>query len=284
MRVPQQLQPLMDEGLIDEVVLQLKSGKEAQVYAVRCGDELRCAKIFKETRKRSFRQASTYHEGRRGRNSRRERAMSKKSRYGRREQEEAWQNAEVDALYRLSEAGVRVPTPHGFVDGVLLMEMIDDGEGGVAPRLGDVVPDEAEALDWHARIVADVARMLCAGLIHGDLSEFNVLIGRDGPVIIDLPQAVNAAGNNSARRMLLRDVENMRRCLGRYAPSLLQTDYGLELWALFETGELYPDYPLTGRFDRDSTSIDVGELLAVIEDVRQEEQARRARLREEEAP
>lgn len=274
----------MDEGLIDEVVLQLKSGKEAQVYAVRCGDELRCAKIFKETRKRSFRQASTYHEGRRGRNSRRERAMSKKSRYGRREQEEAWQNAEVDALYRLSEAGVRVPTPHGFVDGVLLMEMIDDGEGGVAPRLGDVVPDEAEALDWHARIVADVARMLCAGLIHGDLSEFNVLIGRDGPVIIDLPQAVNAAGNNSARRMLLRDVENMRRCLGRYAPSLLQTDYGLELWALFETGELYPDYPLTGRFDRDSTSIDVGELLAVIEDVRQEEQARRARLREEEAP
>lgn len=207
--------------------------------------------------------------------------MSKKSRYGRREQEDAWQNAEVEALYRLSEAGVRVPTPHGFVDGVLLMEMIDDGEGGVAPRLGDVVPDEAEALEWHARIVADVARMLCAGLIHGDLSEFNVLIGRDGPVIIDLPQAVNAAGNNSARRMLLRDVENMRRCLGRYAPSLLQTDYGLELWSLFETGELYPDYPLTGRFDRDNASVDVGELLAVIEDVRQEEQARRARLSDE---
>ncbi|MFC0267791.1 PA4780 family RIO1-like protein kinase [Kushneria aurantia] len=278
MKIPQRLQPLIEEGVIDDVVMQLRSGKEAQVFVVRCGDELRCAKMFTETRKRGFRRAETYEEGRRGRNSRRERAMAKKSRFGRQEQEQAWQNAEVDALYRLDGAGVRVPRPHGFVDDILLMEMIDDGEGGAAPRLGDVAPSHEQALDWHRRLIGDVVRMLDAGLVHGDLSEFNVLVGPDGPVIIDLPQAVEAAGNNSARRMLLRDVDNLRRYLGRFAPELLASEYGLEIWSLFERGALTPDTALSGRFEERRDDPDVAELLAVIDDVRREEQARRERM------
>ncbi|WP_438768287.1 PA4780 family RIO1-like protein kinase [Kushneria sp. TE3] len=281
MKIPKRLQPLVDDGLIDDIVFQLQSGKEAQVYVVRCGSELRCAKIFKEASKRSFKQAVQYQEGRQVRNSRRARAMSKKTRYGQREQESAWLNAEVEALYRLSDAGVRVPEPHGFVDGVLLMEMIVDDEGDPAPRLDDIKLSEEQAIEYHHRIVTDVARMLCAGLVHGDLSEFNVLVGREGPVIIDLPQAVDAAGNNNAPRMLLRDVDNMRRSFGRYAPSLLNTDYGLEIWSLYEAGELHPDHPLTGIFDRDSASVDVSDLLEVIEDVREEEQERRRREQEQ---
>ncbi|GAB2779022.1 serine protein kinase RIO [Halomonas shantousis] len=281
MKVPKRLQPLIDDGLIDEVVSQLMSGKEAQVYVVRCGDELRCAKVFKEAKQRSFKQAVEYQEGRKVRNSRRARAMAKKTRYGQKEQENAWLNAEVDALYRLAAAGVRVPQPHGFVDGVLLMEMIADAEGYAAPRLDDVTLTEPQARAFHAKVIADVVRMLSAGLVHGDLSEFNVLLGPDGPVIIDLPQAVDAAGNNSAARMLERDVDNMRAYFGRFAPELLATDYGKEIWALYEAGELHPDSRLTGRFAHDTTAVDVDGLMAVIDDAREEEAERRERARDD---
>jgi RIO kinase 1 len=281
MKIPKRLQPLLDEGMIDEVVTQLMSGKEAQVYVVRCGDELRCAKVFKEAKQRSFKQAVEYQEGRKVRNSRRARAMSKKTRYGQREQEDAWLNAEVDALYRLASAGVRVPKPYSFVDGVLLMEMIADEEGYAAPRLDNVTLTEDQARVYHGQVIADVVRMLCAGLVHGDLSEFNVLVDRHGPVIIDLPQAVDAAGNNNAARMLERDVDNMRAYFGRFAPELLDTEYGKEIWALYESGELHPDVKLTGRYEHDTSSVNVDELMAVIDDALEEEADRRERTRDD---
>ncbi|ABE60527.1 PA4780 family RIO1-like protein kinase [Chromohalobacter israelensis] len=281
MKVPKRLQPLLEDGLIDEVVSQLMSGKEAQVYVVRCGAEQRCAKVFKEASQRSFKQAVQYQEGRKERNSRRARAMAKKTRYGQKEQEAAWLSAEVDALYRLDAAGVRVPRPHGFVDGVLLMDLIGDGEGGVAPRLSEVTLSPQQARDYHDRVIADVVRMLCAGLVHGDLSEFNVLVDREGPVIIDLPQAVDAAGNNSAPMLLVRDVDKMRDWFGRFEPALLDTDYGKEIWALFETGELHPDSRLTGHFEPDTYSVDVVELMAVIDDAREEAEERRERARDD---
>ncbi|EWG98975.1 RIO1 family serine kinase [Halomonas sp. BC04] len=264
--------------MVDEVVAQLMSGKEAQVYVVRAGGELRCAKVFKEAKQRSFKQAVQYQEGRKVRNSRQGRAMAKKSRYGQKEQEQAWLNAEVDALYRLAAAEVRVPKPFGFVDGVLLMEMITDAEGFAAPRLDDVTLTAEQARVYYAKVIGDVVRMLCAGLIHGDLSEFNVLLAPDGPVIIDLPQAVDAAGNNSAEMMLERDVNNMRAYFGRYAPELLKTDYGKEIWALYEAGELHPDSKLTGCFAYDTTAVDVDDLLAVIEDAREEQDEHLAML------
>lgn len=268
--------------MVDEVLYQLMSGKEAQVFVVRCGDQVRCAKVYKEAQKRSFKQAVQYQEGRKVRNSRRARAMSKKTRYGQKEQEDAWLNAEVDALYRLADAGVRVPEPFGFVDGVLLMEMIADSEGKAAPRLDDVTLTPEQARSYHSKVIADVVRMLSAGLIHGDLSEFNVLVDATGPVIIDLPQAVNAAGNNSAERMLERDVDNMRRYFGRFAPELLNTDYGKEIWALYEAGDLHPDSQLTGCFEHDTESANVDELLDVIEAAKEEEWERQERLRDAE--
>ncbi|MFV8782515.1 PA4780 family RIO1-like protein kinase [Microbulbifer sp. SA54] len=281
MKVPKRLQPLVDDGMIDEVMAQLMSGKEAQVYVVRCGDSMRCAKVFKEARQRSFKQAVQYQEGRKMRNSRRARAMSKKTRYGQKEQEQAWLSAEVDALYRLAAAGVRVPEPYGFVDGVLLMELVADDEGYAAPRLDDVTLTAEQAREYHGQVMADVVRMLCAGLVHGDLSEFNVLLDRHGPVIIDLPQAVDAAGNNNAAMMLQRDVDNMRNYFGRFAPELLKTDYGREIWALYEVGELHPEINLTGVFEHDTTSVDVADLMAVIDDVREEQAERMAPAWEE---
>lgn len=283
MKIPKRLQPLVDDGMVDEVICQLMSGKEAQVYVVRCGSVNRCAKVFKEATKRSFKQAVQYQEGRKERNSRRARAMSKKTRYGQREQEDAWLNAEVDALYRLARAGVRVPEPFGFVDGVLLMELISDGEGQAAPRLDDVTLSAEQAREYHGRIITEIVRMLCAGLVHGDLSEFNVLLNRDGPVIIDLPQAVNAASNNNASRMLERDVNNMRAYFGQFAPELLKTDYAKEIWALYESGDLHPDSRLTGEFAHPTDNADVGELMAVIDSAKEEEAARLERVRAEQS-
>ncbi|MGQ9424381.1 PA4780 family RIO1-like protein kinase [Gilvimarinus sp. F26214L] len=281
MKTPKRLQPLVDDGMIDEVITQLMSGKEAQVYMVRCGEHVRCAKVFKEAKQRSFKQAVQYQEGRKVRNSRRARAMSKKSRYGQKEQENAWVSAEVDALYRLSRAGVCVPQPRGFVDGVLLMDLIQDAEGHAAPRLDDVTLTAEQARDYHGQVITDVVRMLCAGLVHGDLSEFNVLLDEQGPVIIDLPQAVNAASNNSAAMMLERDVNNMRAYFGRFAPELLQTDYAREMWQLYEDGDLHPDIPLAGRFAHNTANADVAELMAVIDAAKEEEADRLARQRAE---
>ena len=278
MRPPPRLQSLVDEGLIDSVVRQLMSGKEAMVYVVRCGDETRCAKIYKEATQRSFRQAVDYTENRKVKNSRSARAMAKGSKFGRQEQEAAWQSAEVDALYRLAGAGVRVPQPFNFHDGVLLMELVVDADGDAAPRLNDVNFSEAQALAHHATLIAEVVRMLCAGVIHGDLSEFNILLAADGPVIIDLPQAVDAAGNNHAQRMLLRDVANLADFFGKFAPALLLTDFGPEIWGLYVAGLLSNEMVLTGRFVRSKAAVDVGGLMREIDDAQSEEAARRLRM------
>jgi RIO kinase 1 len=282
MKVPSRLRPLVDDGLVDEVLFRLMSGKEADVFVVRCGEELRCAKIYKDAAKRSFKKAVTYTEGRKVRGSRRARAMQKGSRFGRAEQEATWQNAEVDALFRLDAAGVRVPRPHACVDGVLLMELVTDDEGEVAPRLSEVIMDEAQALEDHGLVMQYVVRMLCVGLIHGDLSEFNVLVDPFGPVIIDLPQAVDAAGNNNARAMLLRDVGNMTDYYGQFAPELLESRYGEEIWALYEAGELTPDSVLHGEFEDPEGEADVDAVLREIQAAMEEEEERRERMRGDE--
>jgi RIO kinase 1 len=278
MKTPKRLQSLLDEGLIDGVVRQLMSGKEATVYVVRCGDEVRCAKVYKEATQRSFRQAVDYTENRKVKNTRQARAMAKGTRFGREAQEAAWQSAEVDALYRLAAAGVRVPRPHNFHDGVLLMELVTDAQGDAAPRLNDVHFSCAEAMAHHASLVREVQRMLCAGVVHGDLSEFNILLAADGPVVIDLPQAVDAAGNNHAQRMLYRDVDNLRDFFGRFAPELMDTRYGEEIWDRYQRGMLQPDTQLSGRFERTARAVDLGGVLREIDDARAEEAARRLRL------
>lgn len=282
MKAPPRLQALIYEGLIDTVVRQLMSGKEATVFVVRCGEETRCAKIYKEATNRSFRQAVDYTENRKVKNSRQGRAMAKGSKFGRQAQEAAWQSAEVDALYRLAAAGVRVPQPYNFFEGVLLMELVTDAHGDAAPRLNDVAFAPEQALAHHATLIAEVVRMLCAGVVHGDLSEFNILLahvnGLDTPVIIDLPQAVDAAGNNHAQRMLLRDVQNLRDFFGQFAPALLATDFGPEIWSLYQAGLLTNDTPLTGQFAHSTTAVDVGGVLREIDDARAEDAARRLRM------
>ncbi|MBG6073322.1 MULTISPECIES: PA4780 family RIO1-like protein kinase [unclassified Polaromonas] len=278
MKAPPRLQSLVEEGLIDTVVRQLMSGKEAMVYVVRCGDETRCAKIYKEADQRSFRQAVDYTENRKVKNSRQARAMAKGTKFGRQASEAAWQSAEVDALYKLADAGVRVPQPYNFCDGVLLMELVTDANGDAAPRLNDVDFTPEQARRHHASLIAEVIRMLCAGVVHGDLSEFNILLAEDGPVIIDLPQAVDAAGNNHASRMLLRDVANLRNFFGRFAPDLLKIDYGNEMWDLYQRGVLYPDTVLTGHFKRKAGPVDLGGVLREIDDASAQEAARRVRM------
>ncbi len=284
MKMPKRIKPLFEDGIVDEVLSQLMSGKEATVYVVRCGSEIRCAKVYKEANKRSFKKAAEYQEGRRGRNSRRNRAMEKKSSFGRKQQEEAWQNSEVDALYRLSDAGVRVPQPYGCFDGVLLMELITDGDGGVAPRLNDVFLTEEQAIEDHATVMHDVARMLSAGVVHGDLSEFNVLLDEYGPVIIDLPQAVDASGNNNAKAMLERDVNNMTSYYSQFAPQLANSRYAQEIWELYEQAELKADVVLTGQFKESEQEADVDEVLLQIKAAFEEEQARLERIREASLP
>jgi len=283
MKTPPALQSLVDDGVIDEVLRSLKSGKEATVYLVRSGTETRCAKVYRNMAQRSFQKRAKYQEGRAVRGSRQARAMGKSTSFGRKEQEAAWKNAEVDALYQLVAAGVRVPRPHGYFDGVLVMELVTDAAGEPAPRLGEVELPADTARDYHRTLIRDVVRMLCIGLIHGDLSEFNVLLAPDGPVIIDLPQAVNAAGNNAAFALLERDVNNLRSTLGRFAPELLETEYAREMWALYEQGELRPDSELTGVFVLDETVVDPDAVMVVIEDAREEEIQRRLRQEASEA-
>ncbi|MFQ3209365.1 MAG: RIO kinase 1 [Colwellia sp.] len=280
MKIPKRLLPLVEEGLIDEVLNQLMSGKEATVYRVRCGDQIRCAKVYKEATQRSFKKASQYTEGRKGRSSRRARAMEKGSKYGKSQQETAWQNAEVDALYTLAENDVRVPQPYGCFDGVLLMELITDEQGDVAPRLNDIVMPAEQALEDHALMMIYIMRMLCAGIVHGDLSEFNVLVDAYGPVVIDLPQAVDASANNNAKSMLLRDVNNITTYYAQFVPNLALTKFGEEMWALYEAGELSNTTKLTGQFAEDTQSANVETVLAEIQAAFEQEQDRLAYLKE----
>lgn len=282
MKTPKRLQPLVDAGLIDEVISRLMSGKEADVFIFRCGEHIRCAKVYKDAIKRSFKKAVLYQEGRKVRSGRQARAMEKRSNYGREQQEKIWQTAEFDALSTLASVGVRVPETFGCVDGVLLMELVTDGAGNVAPRLADVMMSKEQAIESHTAMTHYIKLMLCAGIVHGDLSEFNVLVDDSGPVIIDLPQAVNAAANNSAQAMFARDVNNMRRYYGAFAPVLLHTQYAKEMWALFKRGKLTPDSTLSGKFEDTGNSADVDSILEEINVVMQEEQERRERIRQAE--
>ncbi len=275
MKIPKGLQPLIDDGVIDEVVRSLKSGKEATVYLVRAGAHVRCAKVYRDMAQRSFQRRAQYQEGRKVRGSRETRAMSRSTHFGRREQEQEWKNAEVDALYRLVAAGVRVPRPIGYFNDVLVMELVTDAAGNPAPRLSEVALTPEVALEHHGFLMRQIVRMLCLGLIHGDLSEFNVLLAPQGPVIIDFPQVVNAAGNNAAFAMLERDVNNIRSTLGRFAPQLLQTEFAREMWSLYEQGELHPDAPLTGVVVRNEAPANAGSVLQVIDDAREEAIRRR---------
>jgi RIO kinase 1 len=270
MKTPAGLQPLIDDGVIDEVIRSLKSGKEATVYMVRSGTRIRCAKVYRDMGQRSFQKRAQYQEGRKVRGSRQARAMSKSTRFGRKEQEAAWKNAEVEALYQLVSAGVRVPQPYGYFNDTLIMELVTDADGNPAPRLGEVELTPEIAREYHRFLIRQIVRMLSVGLIHGDLSEFNVLVGSDGPVIIDLPQVVNAAGNNGAFAMLERDVNNIRNTLGRFAPELLESEFAREMWSLFEQGELKEDSPLTGVFARNEAPADIETVLAEIDDAREE--------------
>ncbi|MCF6346486.1 MAG: serine protein kinase RIO [Thiomicrorhabdus sp.] len=279
MKTPKRILPLVEDGLVDEVVRRLMSGKEADVFLVRCGNDIRCAKVYKEASKRSFKKAVEYQEGRKVRNSRRARAMQKGSKFGRKEQETIWQSAEVDALYKLANAGVRVPEPYGCFDGVLLMELITDEDGHVAPRLNDISMPAEQAREDHEIMMHYIMRMLCVGLIHGDLSEFNVLVDDYGPVIIDLPQAVDAAANNSAKRMLTRDVDNITKYYAQYAPELLKTQYAKELWTLFEAGDLHLELELTGHYHVKEKAANVDSVLEEIKAVLAEEEMRQERLR-----
>jgi len=280
LKIPKRLKPLVEDGLIDEVIRPLMSGKEADVFIVRCGSEIRCAKIYKEADKRGFKQTTQYQEGRKVRNSRRARAMEKSSRYGRREQEQAWQNTEVDALYRLSRVGVRVPKPYGCFDGVLLMELICDDQGFEAPRLNDVAMSRTQAVEDHQLMIRYVVRMLCEGLVHGDLSEFNVLVDDYGPVIIDLPQVVNAAANNHAERLFARDVNKITSYYGLFSPEILNTRYAEEIWALYEAGELHSEVELSGEHSTVEVDADVDAVLEEIKQAMFEEEQRLARLAE----
>jgi RIO kinase 1 len=275
MKTPARLAALVEEGLVDEVLGQLMSGKEATVYVVRCGDDIRCAKVYKEASQRSFRNNASYQEGRKVRNSRQARAMEKGSRFGRKMQEEVWQSAEVDALYRLAAAGVRVPQPHLCYEGVLLMDLIVDADGHPAPRLNDVELSEELALEFHALLIEQVVRMLCAGIIHGDLSEYNILVGEDGPVIIDVPQAIDAAGNSNAAEMFARDVINLRSYFSSFAPSLAGSQFGKEIWAHYESGLLTPDLALTGRVVLDEHLADVDAVLQQVALAIKEDEIRR---------
>jgi RIO kinase 1 len=284
MKIPKRLQPLVDDGLVDEVLYQLMSGKEATVFVVKSQGRICCAKVYKESMKRSFKKAAQYNEGRKVRSTRRARAMEKGSKFGRKQQEDQWQNAEVDALFKLSKAGVRVPQPYGCYDGVLLMELIADEQGEVAPRLNDVSMSAEQAIEDHEQVMRYVQLMLCAGIVHGDLSEFNVLVDDYGPVIIDLPQAVDAAANNNAHSMLLRDVRNMTEYYGEFAPELLQTHYGEEIWALFEAGNLNPELTLTGQFAFDERAADVNTVMKEIKAAFDEEQERIERIRSANEP
>ncbi|MBT4395045.1 MAG: serine protein kinase RIO [Acidiferrobacteraceae bacterium] len=282
MKVPPRIQPLVEDGLVDEVISRLMSGKEADVYVVRSAGEIRCAKVYKDVTTRSFKQAVQYQEGRKVRNTRRGRAMERGSKFGKQQKEQTWHTAEVDALALLANTEVRVPEAHGLFDGVLLMELITGADGRVAPRLADISMASEEAIKDHVTVIDFIKKMLCIGMVHGDLSEFNVLVDANGPVIIDLPQAVDASANNHAQEMLVRDVRNINNYYGRFAPELFNNRSAHEMWALYEKGELYEDTPLTGIHPEDTHQADVGAVVSEIKAVLADEAKRQERLSESE--
>ncbi|MBL9102667.1 MAG: phosphotransferase [Myxococcales bacterium] len=274
MRTPKALETLVEYGIVEEVLRPLMSGKEAHVYLVRSGGELRVAKIYKDAEQRSFKQRSEYTEGRTTRNTRDRRAMAKHTRHGRRQDEAAWRSAEVDAIYRLMAAGVRVPVPYHFIDGVLIMELVRDHEGQPASRLGDLVYAPEVARRIFDILLESVVKMLCAGIVHGDLSEFNVLMAADGPVIIDFPQAVDPASNASARKLLIRDVDNLLRFLGRHFHGVRPLPYAQEMWELYQQNRLFPETILRGRVARSERPAATGDVLALIGEANREHRRR----------
>jgi RIO kinase 1 len=282
MKIPKLIKPLIEDGLISEVIQSIMSGKEASLYVVRCGTKIRCAKVYKEVNKRSFKKSAQYQEGRKVKNSRRARAIQKGSKYGKQQQEETWQNAELLALRRVGESGVRVPETFGYFDGILLMELITDKQGHVASRLADISMSKETALFEYNIVIRYIVYMLCAGIIHGDLSEFNVLVGADGLVIIDLPQAVDAPSNNNAESMLKRDVNNITQYFSNFAPELGNTRYGDEIWSLYVEGNLRPDIALTGIYDEPNKATDIDAVMLEIKATIAEEEARLARAKESE--
>jgi RIO kinase 1 len=278
MRIPDSLAPLFDYGILEEVVRPLMSGKEAQVYVVVSGGKHCVAKVYKEAQNRSFKNRAEYTEGRKVRNSRDQRAIQKRSKHGRAQDEAAWRSTEVDMIRRLHAAGVRVPVPSHFIDGVLIMELITDGDGNPAPRLADLVFDPESAQAMYDRLLREVVRMLCAGVVHGDLSDFNVLVGAEGPVLIDFPQSVDTAHNANARKLLLRDVENLHRFLGQFAPLARRLPYAEEMWEHFQQNTITPEMQLTGRYRPSERRANTHAVLELIQDANYDERKRRESL------
>lgn len=263
MKIPVRLEPLVEEGLVDSVICQLMSGKEAMIYMVISRGDIRCAKVYKDSNKRNFHQRSNYTEGRKVKNSRRARAMERGSHYGRNMREEAWQSTEVEMLCRLERIGIRVPKFYNFFAGVLLMELITDSEGNAAPRLNELMLTPKQARTYHRILLDQIVQMLCVGIVHGDLSPYNVLIDNQGPVIIDLPQAVSATGNHQARIMIKRDIDNLTTYFSRFAPELAHSDYAAEIWSYYQRGQL-PQARLTGNVKQQERPANVGNVLQVI--------------------
>ncbi|MBZ0234860.1 MAG: hypothetical protein K8M05_21210 [Deltaproteobacteria bacterium] len=238
-----QLDVLIADGVIDEVLGRLKSGKEADISLVRRGTDVIAAKVYKDRATRSFKNNSDYREGRKVRNSRTQRAIDRGGRFGRDAAEQAWKSAEADALYKLVGSGVRVPEPVMFYEGVLLMDLVRDAEGRPAPRLIDVAIQREAAMGVYADLVAQMIAMLCHDLIHGDLSPYNILASAHGPTIIDFPQVVSAAHSSRAEYFFLRDFDNVVRFLAGFDPSLaVHAADGRAIWRAYVSRELTPQF------------------------------------------
>ena len=270
--------PLFDSGIIERVVRPLMSGKEAQVFLVVSQGELRVAKVYKDAHKRTFKNRAEYTEGRKTRNSRDQRAIEKRSKHGRAQDEDAWKSTEIDMIHRLHAGGVRVPIPHAYSDGVLIMECVVDLDGNPAPRLGDVAFDSEAAQVIYDRVIREVVRMLAVGVVHGDLSDFNVLVAGDEPVIIDFPQSVDTASNTNARRLLIRDVDNLHRFLTGYVPKAPRLPYAEEMWELHEHNALTAETRLTGRYRPTERRTSDDAVLDLIQDADRDERKRRDSL------
>ncbi|HAT09639.1 MAG TPA: serine protein kinase RIO [Planctomycetes bacterium] len=278
MLIPDRLRSMIDDGFVRRIIRPLKSGKEAEVFVVETEDGICAAKVYKEAHRRNFRQRQDYVEGRRSGDTRRDRAIDSGSRFGQAQREAAWQTAESDTMRRLNAAGIRIPRLRQLGDGVLLMDLVTGADGDPAPQLATQHYQRDEAKHWHYQLVHEVSRMLCAGVVHGDLSEYNILHATNGPVIIDFPQATDAARNSNAKRLLLRDVNNLTRFFSRFAPELRRSEYGQEMWLLHEQTALKPDTRLTGRYTAARGAVDAQIVLREIEAAKRDA-AKRAEIR-----